>query len=174
MASASPPSRDTLWFSSLLSGAYGSAAIALLFLAVDTVRGDPFATPSLMGSVLLFGASPSGQLPVRLDAVAYFSVVHLALFVALGSAATLLATREATLLQRPFLLVGAIATALTVGVTGLGTVLAPGLLGLIGVAPLLLGNAAAATVMAGMIRSTLLSTAPVDGGNAVWSVARSG
>ena len=44
----------------------------------------------VVGSALLFGAQPSVELPIRLDAVALYSIAHLALFVGLGTAVTYL------------------------------------------------------------------------------------
>jgi hypothetical protein len=155
MKSQELPGRDTLWFAALLSGAYGSAAIALWFLAIDTMRGDPFFTPSLVGSVLLFGAQPSVDVPIRLDAVALYSMTHLALFVGLGTVATLAAIRWTTLVRRPELLTGGIVLALTVGVLLVGSVILPGLTTAVGIAPMLVGNVGAAIVIAGLIQSTL-------------------
>lgn len=37
--------RTDVVFASLVSGAWGAAAVALVFLAIDAVRGDPFFTP---------------------------------------------------------------------------------------------------------------------------------
>jgi hypothetical protein len=155
MKSSARPSRDTLWFASLLSGAYGSAAIALLFLTIDAVRGDPFFTPSLMGSVILMGATPAADLPIRLDAVAYFSIIHLVLFVALGAAATRVAAHPTMLLRPPVFLAVGIAAVLTLGLVLAGTVVFPGLLATMGFGPMLLANVGAAAVMAGFIRSVL-------------------
>jgi len=155
MKSQESPGRDTLSFAALLSGAYGSATIALWFLVIDTLRGDPFFTPSVVGSALLFGAQPSVELPIRLDAVALYSIAHLALFVGLGTAATLAAARWRALVHRPELLTGTIALALTAGVLVAGSVIVPGLTTAIGIVPMLVGNVGAAIVMAGMIRSAL-------------------
>lgn len=69
----------------LYAGIFGGSAVALFFLVIDIMAGQPLFTPSLLGSVLVFGAEPNDVLPVRFDAVAYFSIVHIAAFTVLGA-----------------------------------------------------------------------------------------
>jgi hypothetical protein len=147
--------KDTIAFASLLSGAYASAAVALLFLGIDTMRGDPFLTPSLMGSVVLLGTEPSAALPVRLDMVAYYSFLHVVLFSLLGTLFTLACLRLAVLARRPVIFSGVILGALTLGVAGLDLAWFPGLVQAIGPVPLVVANLSAAGVMSVFIGTTL-------------------
>ena len=147
--------KDTIAFASILSGAYASAAVALLFLAIDAVRGDPFFTPSLMGSVFLLGSEPSAALPVRIDMVAYYSLLHVVLFSLLGTVFTLACLRFAALARRPIVFAGVIFGALTLGMAGLDLLLFSGLVQAIGAVPLIAANLFAAGVMSVFIRTTV-------------------
>jgi hypothetical protein len=150
------PSRDRTAFAALVSAAYGSAAVALMFLVIDALRGDPFLTPSLMGSTVLLGLEPSRDLPVRLDMVALYSVVHYLAFAALGTAATLLANRLEGLRRSAFAL-----PALLLGVLMAGELIAdwalfPGLSRAVGLGWVTAANVVAAGVMGRFIRITLI------------------
>lgn len=80
-------------------GAIGGSIVALFFLVVDSIQGDPFFTPSLMGQVLFEGLHAQEVVDLRLDMVAYYSAVHFATFGLLGCAVAL-AVREAELHAR--------------------------------------------------------------------------
>ena len=67
------------------AGAIGGSVVALFFLLVDAITHEPFFTPSLMGSVLFEGADAASVTGVRLDMVAYYTVVHFATFAVLGA-----------------------------------------------------------------------------------------
>jgi hypothetical protein len=68
----------------LYAGIFGGSAVALSFLVVDIMDGRPLFTPSLLGSVLIFGDDAQSVVKVSYQAVAYFSLVHIAAFTALG------------------------------------------------------------------------------------------
>ncbi len=70
---------------SLYSGVLGGSAVAAFFLVVDFLDGQPLFTPSLMGSVLFFDIAANDVVNVSLPAVAYFSLVHVIAFAALGA-----------------------------------------------------------------------------------------
>lgn len=151
---------DTVAFASILSGAYASAAVALLFLGIDALRGDPFFTPSLMGSVVLLGSTPSAELPVRLDMVAYYSLLHVVLFALIGTVFTLAGIRFARFLRNPLAFAASVFATLTLGMAGLDSLFFPGLIGAVGLLPLAAANLGAAAVMSVFIRSTVGSLAP--------------
>ena len=153
---------DTVAFASLLSGAYASAAVALLFLVIDAVRGDPFFTPSLMGSMLLLGSTPSPELPVRADMVAYYSLIHVAAFALIGTGFTLACLRFDGLARGLLIFPAAVFATLTLGAACLDAVLFPGLVGAIGLAPLVAANLSAAVVMSTFIRGSLDSAEGQD------------
>jgi hypothetical protein len=148
-------STEQIVFASAISGAYASAAIALLFLGLDIAQGVPLFTPSLMGSVVLLGEVPSASLAVRLDMVALYSLVHFAAFVALGGAASLAFVRWQALRRHPLVPAGLIMALLMVGAIAVELLVAPGLLSAIGPGAVAVGNASAAGVMGWFIHSAL-------------------
>lgn len=112
-------------------------------------------TPSLLGSVLALGISPSEVTPVRMDMVALYSLFHLVAFTLVGAVASLvhaMPTREARSLPA---LAGGIMAILSVGVVLTDVILLPGIAQNIGLLPLLLANALAAAAMAWFIHTTL-------------------
>jgi pimeloyl-ACP methyl ester carboxylesterase len=62
------------------AGMLGASVVALWFLIVDLSRGRMFATPALLGALLLRG----GAAPASLRSAAEYSVVHFAVFVIFG------------------------------------------------------------------------------------------
>lgn len=146
---------NTIALASLLSASYGSAAVALFFLIIDALRGDPFFTPSLMGSVLLLGSEPSSALPVRLDMLAYYSLVHFVLFAALGTSFTLVCVRLGVRARRPVIFTGGILAALSLGMVALDRIWFPGLVQAMGPMALVGANLLAAVVMSTFIRTTI-------------------
>jgi len=78
----------------LVTGALGATAVALWFLVVDVLLGHPLHTPALLGAVVTNAAAPtSGAKTVSLAAV--YTVVHYAVFAAVGVLATFLVHRAA-------------------------------------------------------------------------------
>ena len=73
-----------------VAGLLGAATIALWFLLVDTLRGHPLYTPSLLGTALFRGhgaiVSPQTH-TISLLMVVLFTVVHGLVFVATGQIA---------------------------------------------------------------------------------------
>jgi hypothetical protein len=67
----------------LIAGLIGAAIVALWFLAVDTIRGEPFRTPQLLGTAFLRQADP-------VVAVLAYTIVHGLAFLAFGIVASAL------------------------------------------------------------------------------------
>ena len=87
MADSTPTlSRTTgdFLYDSFYSASIGASVVALFFLFIDAFQGQPFFTPSLMGLVMFTGADAATVSEVRLDMVAYYSMVHMVAFGALG------------------------------------------------------------------------------------------
>ena len=93
-----PAEAPNVYAEGILAGLVGAGAIALWFLILDTLRGRPFYTPTLLGSVLFGGGaglSAPAQLPASLDLVLSFTWVHVLAFLLIGvAAARLLALAE--------------------------------------------------------------------------------
>lgn len=86
----SPSKINDILYETFYSGAIGGSLLALLFLVSDAVHGAPFFTPSVLGSTLLLGTPLQATHPTSLEAVAWFTVVHFALFGMLGLIGSLL------------------------------------------------------------------------------------
>lgn len=82
----------------IVAGVIGAATIAIWFLILDTIKGRPFHTPSVLGSVLFRpgGAPPSLEnVPVSFEVVLVYTWVHGLVFCVIGGiAAWLLAVAE--------------------------------------------------------------------------------
>lgn len=66
------------------AGLIGAFTVAGWFLMLDTDRGEPFATPALLGAVMLHGVHNPPALHVTPRLVAEYSVIHFAAFVIFG------------------------------------------------------------------------------------------
>ena len=73
---------------SFVTGLIGAGAVALWFLAVDMITGKPFATPSILGQVFLFGKTTPEIGVVDWTAVAAYTGLHVAAFLVFGALVT--------------------------------------------------------------------------------------
>jgi len=94
-----PPAEvPNVYAEGILAGLVGAGTIALWFLILDTIRGRPFYTPTVLGTALFGGGaglSAPAQLPASLDLVLSFTWVHVLAFLLIGvAAARLLALAE--------------------------------------------------------------------------------
>ncbi len=80
-----------LYKEGVVAGFLGAVTIALWFLILDAIKGQPFHTPTLLGTAL-FGrgenlATPD-QIPISLEMTLMFTWVHILAFIILGGAAS--------------------------------------------------------------------------------------
>jgi len=68
----------------IMAGVIGASAIALFFLVVDLVRFEPLFTPSMLGSAILKGVTPSAEIPVDMSMVGAYTLLHGGLFALVG------------------------------------------------------------------------------------------
>lgn len=137
-----------LLYSTLYGGALGGSAIAIFFLILDAVQGRPLFTPSLIGTTLFTAADPASVTSVRLDMVAYFSLVHFAAFFALGGVASRLYLGMEALRGRKGVLVTVIFALLTATLFAADRLFMAGVVATLGVFQVLTANAVTAWVMA--------------------------
>ena len=74
----------------IVAGILAALAVAVWFLIVDTARGQPLYTPSVLGTALFRREAPLvplAQTPVSMDMVLMFTWVHGMVFAALGGIA---------------------------------------------------------------------------------------
>jgi hypothetical protein len=67
----------------IVAGLVGAAVVALWFLAIDAIRGEPLRTPKLLGAALLGQSTPAA-------AVLSYTIVHGLAFIVVGVIASLL------------------------------------------------------------------------------------
>jgi len=74
----------------LFAGVIGALTVALFFLIVDTLQGQPLFTPSLLGTVL-FTDTPAAQVTeVNIPMMFAYTGVHMLLFLIAGLAAAIM------------------------------------------------------------------------------------
>ncbi len=127
-------------FDTFYGGAIGGSILALFFLVVDTVGGRALFTPSLLGTALFTDGPVTGSTEIRLDHVAYFSLVHLAAFLLIGAALTAAYRRLGVYAKRPTLMAAMTFAVLTGGFALAGLTVAPGVVSLVGLPWIAAGN----------------------------------
>ena len=87
----------------IVAGLIGAAVVAAWFFAYDLARGEPFATPALLGAFVFYGVkTPVGVVPA-LGPILGYTVLHGLAFIAFGVvAASLMAMSE----REPELFIG--------------------------------------------------------------------
>ncbi len=146
----STPAADLL-YDAFYGGALGACAIALFFLVVDVMQGRPLFTPAMIGTVLFTSASPLTVTETRLDMVAYYTLVHFAVFGALAAGISVMCRRWALVEGHPIVIVGVVFTVLTAALIVADLTLMRGVVFAMGLAPVLVGNAVTGIVMAAFI-----------------------
>ena len=127
-------------FDTFYGGAIGGSILALFFLVVDAVAGQALFTPSLLGTALFTDATASAAAEIRLDFVAYFSVAHLAAFLVIGAGLAAAYPRLGDYAKRPTLMVALTFAVLTGGFALAGLTVVPGVIPVIGLPWIAVGN----------------------------------
>ncbi|HEV8676128.1 MAG TPA: hypothetical protein VGX21_19000 [Methylomirabilota bacterium] len=161
---AHPLPVDRLYQEGVVAGLLGAVTIAILFLILDTIRGRPLYTPSLLGTALfrrgeLFAAP--GSPPISFDMAFAYTWVHGLVFVVIGVIASrLLAVAEA----KPNLGFGIVLlfVVFEFGFTAVALLFAEPVLRALTWPAILVGNLLAAAAMAGYLwrRHPALTIAP--------------
>ena len=86
------PKKDSRVYSEgIIAGLVGAATVAFWFLLVDSINGQPFHTPMVLGSTL-FGRTASvatmRELPISFEIVLMYTWVHALVFCAIGGIAS--------------------------------------------------------------------------------------
>jgi len=137
-----------LLFDSFYSGAIGGSAVALFFLVADFASGQPFFTPSLMGSVLFLGVPANAVGDVRLAAVAYYSIAHMFSFALVGTGTSWLVQQVELHSEHPFVSLLVLFAIIEVGFFAAASVVLPGVVAELGVLRVGAANLLAAASMA--------------------------
>ncbi len=137
-----------LMLDSLYSGVLGGTAVALFFLVVDLMDGQPFFTPALLGSVIFHGVAAQDVTTVQPSAVVYFSIAHILVFVGLGAAISLLVHEVELHAKHPFVVLIALFAVLEVAFVAVAPLALPGVIERLGIIRIGLANLLAAGTMA--------------------------
>ncbi len=74
-----------------IAGFIGAVAVAAWFFIVDVIAGQPFFTPSMLGSALFWGVRDPSAVEVTFAAVVGYTMVHVIAFFLVGMVAAVLA-----------------------------------------------------------------------------------
>jgi len=87
----------------IVAGLIGAAVVAIWFFVFDLMRGKPFITPTLLGSMVFFGVKTPVGLEPALGPIIGYTILHGLAFIAFGIvAATMMAMSE----REPALFIG--------------------------------------------------------------------
>lgn len=139
-------------FETFFGGGLGGSAVALFFLVLDSLQGQPLYTPSLLGTVLFTDQAATAVTQVQVDMVAFYSLVHFAVFGAAAALISRLRERFASLGEQPLLVAGLAFVILTLGLLIADAVVMPGVVMTIGIVPILAANALAGVTVAVFFR----------------------
>ena len=134
-------------FDSLYAGGIGGSAVALFFLAVDSVDGHPFFTPALLGHVLVLGESAQSVVNPEMSKVVYIVPLHFGWSLAMGFIVTWLIHNVELRSRHPVEVLLVIFVVFEVSLLLVVPVLAPGLIERLGIVRMLLANLLAAASM---------------------------
>ena len=129
------------------AGIFGGSAVAIFFLFSDILNGQPFFTPSLLGSVLVLGADATDVAALRFDAVFYFSVLHIAAFTALGALLSFVVHEVELYSRHPAVVLLVFFGMIEVGFFVIAPLVLPGVVGVLGIARIASANLFAAIVL---------------------------
>lgn len=138
-SSTSRPTADFL-YETFYGGAIGGSILALFFLVVDSVTQRPLFTPSLLGTAIFTDVPLSAATEIRLDMVAYFSILHFVTFLGAGGLLSWLYRSLDPYARRSTFLVALTFAVFTGGFSLVGLTLAPGMVSVIGLVWIVLGN----------------------------------
>ena len=74
-----------------VAGLVGATAVAVWFFLVDLIGGDPFYTPSMLGSAVFWGLRDPALVEINFPTVIAYTMLHVLLFALIGMIAAALA-----------------------------------------------------------------------------------
>ncbi len=95
------PARHSAVREGVIAGILGGAAVAVWFLIVDTIAGEPLLTPSILGAMLLNVFEVRVEPVVNIGYVFFYSIFHFAIWAGIGYLVTFIihkADRQPTIL----------------------------------------------------------------------------
>jgi hypothetical protein len=74
------------------AGLIGAALVAVWFLIADTIAGQPFFTPAMLGSAVFWGVRDPAAVQMVFAAIIGYTMIHVMAFLLVGSIAAALAS----------------------------------------------------------------------------------
>jgi len=136
------------------AGSIGGSIVALFFLLLDTIQGRAFFTPSLMGTVLFTSGLAHPAAEVRMDMVAYYTLVHFAAFGILGGVVAVLLRQVELHSKHPGLMLVTIFLLTEVLFVAAAALMMPGVVAVVGAPKILAANLLGAGGMASFLLAT--------------------
>jgi len=136
------------------AGSVGGSIVALFFLLLDTIQGRAFFTPSLMGTVLFTSAQAHSVTGVRMDMVAYYTLVHFAVFGVLGGAVAVLLRQVELHSKHPAVMLATIFLLTEVLFVAAAAIMMPGVVAVVGAPRIVAANLLGAAGMASFLLAT--------------------
>jgi hypothetical protein len=136
------------------AGSIGGSIVALFFLLLDSIQGRPFFTPSLMGTVLFTSGLAHPAADVRMDMVAYYTLVHFAVFGILGGVVAVLLRQVELHSKHPAVMLVTIFLLTEVLFVAAATMTMPGVVAVVGAPKILAANVLGAAGMASFLLAT--------------------
>lgn len=143
---------EDLLYDTFYSAAIGGAVVAVFFLVMDLMDGQPLFTPSLLGSTIFAGEDPVAVADVRMDMVAFFTVIHFAAFGTLGFLVSFLIRDMESLAAHPGIIALIVFFALSTAFFVPTSLWYPGLAQEVGVMRILIANVLTALAMGIFLR----------------------
>ncbi len=145
--------REAPWIlRGVVNGAVGASAVAVFFLILDLMRGEPFWTPHALGSALLLGRSAVPGDPVQPSLVVAYSAAHGTVFLAAGACAAFAladaSIRQVGRLALTIVTTGTLFTAFAISFLLFAAVFGPEVASQLGAGRVALANLLAAAAMA--------------------------
>ncbi len=145
---STPETPGDYFLEAVYAGIFGGSAVAIFFLLVDILNGQPLFTPSLLGSVLVLGADATDVATVRLDAVFYFSIIHVTAFTALGALVSFVVHEVELYSKHPVIVLLVFFGIIEAGFFVIAPLALPGVVEVLGIARIASANLFAAIVLA--------------------------
>jgi hypothetical protein len=142
-------------FAATWAGSIGGSAVALFFLLLDIVGGHALQTPSILASAVFLGEIPAGGDVLRLELVALYSLVHFVAFTAVGAVFAWIVVHTADVAAQSIIVSAGLFATLTAGLLAVDLMIAPDLVGAIGLPAICVGNVLASAAMFAFYRSVL-------------------
>jgi hypothetical protein len=131
----------------VIVGLLGASAIALWFLIIDTIAGQPLFTPAMLGSAIFWGARSAADVQIGIPTVLAYTMVHVLAFVVVGVIASAVACQAERSPSTLFVAVVLFA-AFAFGFFTLWFILGPPLLGQLAWWSVAVGDGIAGVIMA--------------------------